>query len=335
MLLIISFYKNKFFSKQTKLLLSFFSLLFLNGISYSDGLIKCWKNTQGLTECGNRIPREYYNQRIRYIDSNGVTRRIKERTKTREELDAQIEIDQLLALEIKQKNKAINYDEVLLKTYLTIDDLLLSLDSKLEIIESRNNIIESTVELKKQEFGSLVRQAANIERSGKTIPKHLFKKLDRARTTLRNTQNQITNQLIETTKIKKIFSHDVERFTLLQTKSIRYSLNSPRQAKKLHAARLSCLNPNQCDSHWQKANEFIQQFATTTVLYSTERIIVTNVPKKFQDIAMSLSLLEGTTLDSDRVLILQIRCNREREGREFCDSREISSLLKEFKDIIY
>ncbi len=336
MLISTPFYKNIINFK--KIILLFVSCLCLSLISttlYANGYIKCWKNAEGMTECGNRIPREYYNQRIRYIDEAGVTRKVKERAKTRGELDAQLEVNKLLALEEKQKRQSKDYDNVLLKTYLSIDDLLDSLDSKLSIIESRSLILESTIELKKREFGNLVRKAANMERSGKPISDQLTLQLDSARKSLRNLQTQLSQQDIETKKIKNIFAYDVERFMILKANRIKHSLSTPSQAKKLNAVRLNCLNQAQCDSHWKKANAFIKEFSTTKVLYSTDKISVTDIPKGYRDIAMALAMVEKTITIPNRMLIFQIRCNPEREGQEFCDTDEIEGLLKEFKSVVY
>lgn len=318
------------------LFVSCFCLIFISTIAYAEkSYIKCWKNAAGLTECGNRIPREFYNQRIRYIDKAGVTRKVKERAKTREELNEQLEIDKLLALEEKQLRQSKGYDNVLLKTYVTIDDLLRALNSKLAIIESRSMVLESTIELKKHEFGNLVRKAANMERSGKPISEQLVLELDSARKSLRNQQAQLSHQEIEIKKIKNIFAHDVERFMLLKANRIKYSLSTPSHAKKLNGVRLSCLNQEQCDLHWDKASEFVEELATTEVLYSTRKIIVTDIPEGYRDIAMSLSLLDGKAPDNKRLLIFQIRCNPEREGQEFCASEDIKNLLTEFKNVVY
>lgn len=287
-----------------------------------------------MTECGNRVPREFYNQRIRYIDDTGITRKVKEKEKTREELDEQHEIDRLLAQENKQNRKSKNYDDILLKTYLTIDDLLTALDSKLSIIESRGAVLDSTLALKQHEFGKLVKKAADIERSGQKMSNKLMLDLDQSRKSLKNLQDQISNQAIETAKIKKIFAHDVERFTLSKSNRIKHSLSTPSMVKKLHAVRLTCLNHTQCGSHWDKANKFVKEYATTEVLYTTERITVTNIPTKFRDIAMSLSMLDNTS-DTKKLLIFQVRCNRARKGQEFCNSDDVNGLLKEFKNIIY
>jgi hypothetical protein len=297
--------------------------------------IKCWKNAQGLTECGNRVPRQYYSQRIEYIDDKGITRKVKERAKTQEEKEAEIELAKLKKLEAEQLKQAREYDSVLLKTYLTIDDLLASLNSKINIIESRGKVLESTLELKKREFGALVRKAANLERSGKNIDAKLSKQLDSKRKELRNLQAQINSEQSNRENIQAKFAHDVERFMLSKTDRIKQSLTIPSQAQKLHAARVSCLSDIQCQSHWNKANDFITQFSTREILYQTDRITVTDIPYKARDISMGLAMLNVKEDEKKKLIILQIRCKANREGEEFCDSDEISGLLKEFKAIIY
>jgi len=329
-------YKNSFYLKLSAMLPAFIvCLLFFSSTAYAErSFIKCWKNADGFTECGNRIPREYYSQRVRYIDEKGITRKVKERDKTREELESEKEIEKLLALEAEQQRKSKEYDDILLKTFLTIDDLLASLNSKLAIITSRSVILQSTIELKKREFSHLVRQAANMERSGKTISTKLAEKLDASRTDLRNIQSQITTEEQDTQRIKQTFAHDVELYMLTTANRIQHSLSIPSQAKKLHAVRLTCLTENQCDLQWQKANHFVKEFTTTKVLYETSKITVTDIPVKYQDIGMSLSLLESEK-EKPKHIIFQIRCNREREGQEFCASGEVNGLLQEFKSVVY
>lgn len=272
--------------------LLFFSYLFFTNAAHAEkSYIKCWKNAAGLTECGNRVPREFYNQRVRYIDDKGVTRKVKEKAKTKEEIDAEKEMEKLLALEAEQKRKSKEYDEVLLKTYLTIDDLLASLNSKLDIIKSRSVIQQSGLELKKREFSTLVRKAADTERAGKQISEKLAEKLDSARNELRNLQAQISTQEENSQHIQKTFAHDVERFMLSKADKMKHSLSTPSQAKKLRAVRLTCLTKIQCDMHWKKAIDFMKEFSTTKVLYETDKVAVSDVPVKFQDVAMGLSTL--------------------------------------------
>lgn len=322
-------------TRKTLFLISGSFLMLISVSAQADSYIKCWKNAEGITECGNRIPREYYNKQVRYIDEQGVTRKIKERTKTREEIQSEQELAKLLKLEKDQKRKSKEYDQILLKTYLTIDDLLSALRAKLDIINSRSKILQSTMELKKRQFGNLVRQAANMERSGKQLSPQLAQKLEHSRNEIRNLQAQISSEEKETEKIKKVFAHDVERFMITKSSRLRHSLSTPSEAKRLHATKLTCLNDTQCQLLWDRGVKFIKEYATRNIIYQSDQIVVTDIPEKHQDIAMTLTSLDVWKSDTSKDLIFQIRCNPERIGQEFCTSPEISDLLKEFKTVAY
>ncbi len=330
------FILQKTFRPAVVLICSISALLTASmGFAQNSTYIKCWKNAEGLTECGNRVPREYYNKRIRYIDETGITRKVKERAKTREEIQSEKELANLLKLEADQKRKSKEYDQILLKTYLTIDDLLNSLKSKLDIINSRSKILQSTIELKKRQFGNLVRQAANTERSGRQISAPLAQKLDTSRNEIRNLQAQISSEEAKTREIKKVFAHDVERFMISKSSRLKYSLSTPSEARKLHATRLNCLSKEQCRLLWDRSIDFIKEFSTRAIIYHTDRIVVTDEPVKHQDIAMSLTLLDTRASETKKELVFQIRCNPERIGQDFCNSEEITDLLTEFKSIAY
>jgi len=336
----IIFYKNSFFFKYMRLSI-LFTVYFLASTSLyaENAYIKCWQNAEGLTECGNRIPREYYNQRVRYIDEQGITRKIKEREKNREERESQSKMEQLLAQEAEKKRQTDEYDDILLKTYLTIDDLLASLNARLEIIKSRSIILDSIIELRKQSFNDLVKQAANMERSGKKQPDWLIAKLTAARKDIAALKTQVVEQKDNTKMIKSVFAHDVERFVISKSDRIKHSLTTTGQSNKHHAARVTCSGQSECDFYWGTANQFIAESATTNVLYSTEKVTVTDIPHKTQDIAMSLSLSDNTLNSNNdaqinKLITLTIRCNSQREGRELCASKQVSKLLTSYRNTI-
>jgi len=340
----IIFYKNTFSLKHINLSILFaFSLLAAPFLYAENTYIKCWQNTEGLTECGNRIPREYYNQRVRYIDEQGITRKIKEREKNREERESQRKMEQLLADEAEKKRQTDEYDDILLKTYLTIDDLLASLNARLEIITSRSIILDSIIELRNKSFNKLIKQAANMERSGRKKPDWLIAKLTSTRKDIATLKTQVVEQKDNTKMIKSVFAHDVERFVISKSNRIKHSLTATGRSNKHHAAKVNCSGQSECDFYWGTANQFVAESATTNVLYSTRNVTVTDIPHKTEDIAMSLSLSDNT-FDSDfnsdneaqinKVITLIIRCNPQREGRELCNSKQVSKRLTEFRNTI-
>lgn len=313
------------------------SLLLQAPSCLAQGYIKCWKNSEGLTECGNRIPREYYAKKVRFIDSQGITRKVKEQTKSIEELAIEKEKKRILDAQLAEKKKLKEHDEILLKTYLTVDDLLNALNSKLEILQSRITVLESIVETRKKQFDELVRNAADVERLGKEIPEKLQQRLDSARAEIHNLQSKIDAEKQEADKIQETYAHDVERFMITSASRTHYNLAQPQTARKSNAVRLSCSNDKQCDEYWHKANNYATQYATTDVRFSSDKIFLTATPEKEQDIAMGLTYLDAKFLQQapDNYIIFQLRCHQSKQGQKYCQDDNISSILREFKSEMY
>ncbi len=340
------FYKKLCLFKKNIFFVSLLLLISAPSFVYAgSNYIKCWKNSKELTECGNRIPREYYHKKVRYIDAQGVTRKIKDRSQSAEERASQKQLAALLTKQAAEKRKADAYDNILLKTYLTVDDLLRSLNSRLEIIKSRSMVLNSLIKLKQKKYKKLIKQAADMDRSGREKPKDLVIKLKIIRKDIKGLKQQVKEEKGNTKMIKSVFSHDVERFILAKANKMKDSLLIKKQAKKLHAIKIDCINSSKCKTRWEKGNQFIAKSATTPILYSTHKIIITDIPSKEQDIAMSLSVIDSQTYSNKAItknnkevqkkyLIFQIRCNPHRKGQEFCNSEKVSQLLKEFKQSI-
>jgi hypothetical protein len=316
----------------------FIFLLFSITFSHAQSYIKCWKNDQGLTECGNRIPREYYSKEVRFIDTRGITRKVKERDKTAEELAIEKENQRILDLQLTHKKELAEYDIILLKTYLTVDDLLAALDSKINILDSRTTLLQSIITTRKKQFDELVKKAADIERSGRKKPKNLQERLHLTRSELRNLQSQFKSEHKDALKIQKTYTHDVERFMITSANRMYYGMGKPGIARKFNAVRMSCSSVKQCNSYWNKARNYIKQYSTTPIRYSSNNIIVTDIPIQPHDIAMGLTYLDKKDLNdgkNNNYIIFQLRCHQGREGQEYCKDDNVSNILREFKSEMY
>jgi len=328
------------YNKSNKLtlliILSLYAILFTLQSFAGNTYMKCWKNSEGITECGNRVPREYYNQRIRSIDSRGITRDIKERSKTREELIAAQEAEKkakaLQEIEDEAKRRKKMRDDILLKTYLTVDDILASMNNKLDLTASRIDIFKESIPVKKQKFNNLVKKAAHMERSGKKVTDNLISELNALRTDIKNTKLQINIEQNKQANIKKAYRVDIERFVFLKIKQLDNRAKTDQEKEKLHIAQIICNNKNQCTDLWMLANKFVTEHSSTTTVYQTDTFTVSDSPKESDDISMTLSLQEDNIDKKKKIIVLHIRCHPERKGREFCSSEKVKNTLSDFNN---
>ena len=320
---------------STVFMLFYTTSLFAANNSY----MKCWKNVEGVTECGNRIPREYYSQRVRFIDDRGVTRDIKEKSKTREERIAAKEAaekeQQLLAQEEEKKRKQKMDEDILLKTFLTVDDLLASMNSKLALTNSRIDILEGSIPGKQRKFDALLKKAANMERAGKKPSDNLFAELDAIRADIKNTKLQIKIEQDKQISIKQTYRKDIERFVLLKGKHMKYKAKTEKQQEKIRIAHIVCRDQQQCMNYWEQAAEFVKKYSFTSVIYKTDIFSVSGTPEEGDQLAITVAVLDDNLeKEADKkTILLHIRCHHSAENKKACSDKKIKHILNDFKNI--
>ena len=91
---------------------------------------KCWTNNEGVKECGNAVPPEYAQQGHEVMNKHGVARESK-KAKTLEELAAEREAEKLAAAAAVEQEKRAKLDRVLLDTFTSEDDMVLTRDGQI------------------------------------------------------------------------------------------------------------------------------------------------------------------------------------------------------------
>lgn len=147
----------------------------LTPATYAD--IKCWTNSEGVRECGNVVPPEYAQEGHEQLSEEGIILETQGRAKTAEELAAEREAK---AQQIQRENDAraqAERDRVLLDTFTTEEDLLLTRDGKLKAIDTRIAHTEQVTAKLKEKLTELEEAAADDERAGKKISDELLSEI--------------------------------------------------------------------------------------------------------------------------------------------------------------
>ncbi|MFK5892662.1 MAG: hypothetical protein QM504_05530 [Pseudomonadota bacterium] len=312
---------------------SFLLLLILFTLPLPAKTFKCWTNSDGIRECGNSLPPEYVKQRVEFLnEKSGRVSDITEAAKTKQQIFAEkVHLKQQQQQE-KERAKQNAYDNVLLKTYLSIDDLLLSLHWKITTLNSRINVTQGTIRAENEKFLQAARQAAQMERTGKKLS-------DEIKTELKNSRNHVkklTQRIIMLEKDKKDihtkFSHDVDRFTIATINGLTLTLKDDEKAQKLNMIQIKCIEKNRCDQMWSVAKAFINQQSNLDIVFDTTQVHTTTSPKRDNDMAYTVSRASSTYNNKkSEKITLKIRCQPSRTGEELCKSSKMIGQLHHFK----
>ncbi len=204
-------------TKINKLTLIFPILL---GLGLNSGIaqakIKCWKNSDGIRECGNAVPPEYAQQGHDEINKQGVRVKRHIRAQTKAEL---AETARLKAIEDEKKRLAeeqAKHDRVLLDTFASEDEIIMARDGKITSIKTNIRITNSNKSKAQERLKLLRKKAANLERAGKPVTEKLIQDIKHAQDQITEYETFIDNKQAEKDKIHQQFETDVTRYRKLR-----------------------------------------------------------------------------------------------------------------------
>jgi hypothetical protein len=182
--------------------------------------IVCWKNNDGVRECGNVVPPEYAQQSTERKSGMGLTVEKTERAKTAEELERErARAARQTKEEAARRRIAAEQarrDRVLLRTFATVEDLELTRDGKVAAIDSRIRHSEQLVERLRENITEMQSEAAALERSGKPVPDELAGRIQEAQVQLDKTLEEIERREDERVEVRQRFDADLMRFRELK-----------------------------------------------------------------------------------------------------------------------
>jgi hypothetical protein len=185
--------------------------------------MKCWTNREGVRECGNYVPPEYSQKESSTLNELGITTEVKRGALTPEELAeeqrrAAIEAERK-AEEERIRNERDAYDRMLMATYLTEEDILKARSRNLGVIDGYIDSALYTIDKLQLNLDNATREAANLERQGKTVNENMLKKIDSIRLEIKNREEYVAAKRAERDEIAGKYDADLQRFHQLKSGS--------------------------------------------------------------------------------------------------------------------
>jgi len=204
---------KKIFSKKISLIL----MLSIGYLAPSQAAIKCWKNDTGIRECSFTVPLKYRGREIQIMNSQGQVIRTIPADKTPEEKKKAAALAKIAAEKKRIRDERRRQDRILLNTFTTIDDIMLSRDAKLTAIESLIKISESNLGKKRKTLDKYTQRAANFERKSNKVPESILKDIKKAKNKIKESNNFIEKRKQEKLAIFQKYERDITRFKKLKS----------------------------------------------------------------------------------------------------------------------
>ena len=184
----------------TKVLL--LSFLFIGYLQPSYAAIKCWQNNQKQRECSYTVPKKYLGREIQIINSKGQVIKTIPADKTPEQKIQDAKLAKIAAEKKRIKDEKRRRDRILISTFVSVEDILLSRDTKVTAIDSIIKISKSNRKKQQKTLDKHTRRAANFERKNQKVPETILADVKKSKEKLK-----VFDDFIELRKQEKLKLH--------------------------------------------------------------------------------------------------------------------------------
>jgi hypothetical protein len=183
--------------------------------------IKCWKNKEGIRECGNTVPPEYAQQGHKEVSKSGLTVKTQKAARSKEAREAEQRAQQKAAVrqrkEQKRRRKQVALDRVLLDTFVTERGLTLAHERKIRAIKSQISHRKKHIAKLEAKLALHQKAAGNQERSGQEVSAATLEKIGVVQRQIDDNEKFTRAQYGEMDKLEAVYKADLGRYRFLKT----------------------------------------------------------------------------------------------------------------------
>ncbi len=175
-----------------------------------------WVDDQGQVHYGDQIPSNDIDRAYSVMNKEGVRVDNVKKAKTKEQLKEEAQLKKQQEAKDKLAQEQQKYDQILLDTYTKVSDLEETRDRYISTLEGLIKVSQHKLAGLNDKLDKLNKNAANLERDGKTIPEEMHKDIANIQTQIERENNFITGQRSQQKELRDKFAADIKRFKELK-----------------------------------------------------------------------------------------------------------------------
>ena len=198
----------------TKILL--ISFLLVGYLQPSYAAIKCWENDRKQRECSYTVPKKFLGRKIEILNSKGQVIKTIPADKTPEQKIQDAKLAKIAAEKKRIKDDKRRRDRILINTFVSVEDILLSRDTKITAIDSIIKISKSNRKKQQKILDKHTQRAANFERKNQKVPETILADVKKSKEKLKVFDDFIELRKQEKLKLHLKYDSDIKRFKELK-----------------------------------------------------------------------------------------------------------------------
>ncbi len=289
-----------------------------------------WVDEEGHTHYSDKIPPSDVKRARTELDETGVTIEKVDAAKSPEQLLREAEEERLRREQERLAEKQRQDDRVLLRTFRTEDDILMTRDGQIQSVDTYIRVTEANIKRLKHTLEEMQQNAAKLELSGQPISKRYLKDIEDKRQALKDAYQSIINREEEKNRIRQSFAQDLKRFRELKqlTPNNDPMLDASQSYSEALLNVYQCGDDLICEGPWQKAKAYLKQHSTTPVRMQGENILMSGIPAENDDISITMSRIHDRKT-GQTLIFMDLQCKSTSMGEALCQRGERVQHIKE------
>ena len=296
-----------------------------------------WVDANGTVHYSDSLPPEAVIKPHEKLDKRGLVIERTGRAKTPEEIAREQELKRLREKQQRLLEEQKAKDKVLLNTFRTEDDIILARDGKLATYDAQIRIAYANIERLKAWLETQKKKAAAQERKGKQVPAKLLAEIKNTRQQIKANYESILRQERDKEFIRKKYAADLARFREL--KALKRSSQEEEQdtsrarSDAIVETVIVCDDKIDCEATWKQAKAYARKYATTRTYVDTNKMFMTQPPKKKEDLSITVSRLRPEA-NKPEIIFLDVACVKQVASETWCETEAAKRIRTEFRQAV-
>jgi len=313
----------------------FWLLVFVAAVQLASAQMYRWTDEEGNTHYSDKIPSDAIKGSHALINKRGLTVDTRGAATSEEEYARNLELMRLQAEQQKELERQRAKDRVLLNTFRSEDDIILSRDGKLSTYDTQIRIAYTNIRRLKNRLGQQQEYAALLERKGKKVDAKTKRNIELTHQEIQSNYETILRQEHDKERIEEKYADDLNRFRrLVQMQNINMAqaetIEATRNQNMLVETAIRCEDEAHCKDLWNKALGYGKANATTPVHTDTEGFFMTMPAIKSDDISITVSRIRPDKKGND-VIFMDVQCKKNVAYQTSCTTAEAQKIRDGFK----
>ncbi|MBK1633282.1 hypothetical protein CKO31_21505 [Thiohalocapsa halophila] len=294
-----------------------------------------WVDDQGNVHYSDVMPPTEVEKGHTQLSPQGMPVRSVPPAKTPEQIRRERELARLRAQQQRMLEQQRADDRVLLNTFHSVDDLIMTRDGNLSDIDTLIQVKKGNIRRQQDWLTKLRAEAADLERKGEPVPDELKERIAGTEHAIEDALAAIVEREQQKQEVRRKFDRDLKR--LRQLKDLPSS-NVPEAATATRPPALDnlveCNDQRSCEALWQRALSYVERHATLPIESLGTDLAMTRAPQEREDIALTVSRIWRED-GGGASIFLDVQCTSYSPGQEkACETEARSAVLNGFRSAL-